>query len=63
MLEFRAYLLDKEGHISGRVDLLCEDENTARERAEQLVDGCTVELWQGNRKIDRFDPPPNALSF
>jgi len=30
----------------------------ARERAKQLVDGHAVELWQGDRKIDRFDHPP-----
>ncbi|WP_091967637.1 hypothetical protein [Bradyrhizobium shewense] len=62
MLEFRAYIIDEEGHVTDRIDLICEDEETARQRAEQLVDGHAVELWQDNHKIDRFDPPSRALS-
>jgi len=58
MLEFRAYIIDEEGHVTGRIDLVCEDEETARHRAQQLVDGHRVELWHRDRKIDRFDPPP-----
>ncbi|MCJ9729546.1 hypothetical protein [Bradyrhizobium sp. PRIMUS42] len=61
MLDFRAYIIDAEGHIAGRIDLFCEDEETARQRAQQLVDWRAVELWQGPHKIDRFEPPPRAL--
>jgi hypothetical protein len=41
-------------NIENRIDLICEDEATAKERAEQLVDGQYVELWQGDRKIATF---------
>ncbi|MFK4385160.1 hypothetical protein [Bradyrhizobium sp. USDA 223] len=57
MQEYRAYVVDQDGHFTTRIDLVCADEDSARERAKQLVDGHAVELWQGNRKIDRFDPP------
>ncbi|MBR1156232.1 hypothetical protein [Bradyrhizobium sp. JYMT SZCCT0428] len=54
MLNYRAYLLDREGHIKHRVELICEDEDTARERAKLLADGNDVELWLGTRRIATF---------
>jgi hypothetical protein len=54
MQEYRVYLLDSEGHITSRIDLACEDEEVARQRAKQLVDGHAVELWQGARLIGEF---------
>jgi hypothetical protein len=58
--EYRAYILDKDGHVTGRIDIVCEDEVAARQRAKQLVDGHAVELWEGDHKIERFEPPPDA---
>ena len=54
MNEFRVYLIGSDGHIKSRVDLICEHEEAARERAKQLVDGHDVELWQLGRKIATF---------
>ena len=54
MPDYRAYLLDQDGHIKLRVDLACEDEATAKERAKQLVQGHAVERWQGDRRIKTF---------
>ena len=54
--EYRAYILNWDGHIKSRIDLLCLNEEDARERAQQLVDGAAVELWEGPRRIARFDP-------
>jgi hypothetical protein len=54
MDEYRAYIMGSDGHIERRVDLICRDENTAKEQAKQLVDGRDVELWQGPRKLIRF---------
>ncbi len=56
MREFRAYTTDGEGHITLRVDIVVEDEAEARERAKLLVDGRAVELWEGARRLDRFEP-------
>lgn len=54
MQEYRAYILDRKGHVQSRVDLICTDEGTAMQHAKQLVDGHDVELWQGDRKIAVF---------
>jgi len=35
---------------------VCEDDESARERARQLVDADPIELWQGERFLGRFDP-------
>ena len=54
MLEYRAYLIGRDGHIVHRVDILCVDDEAAKERAQLLVDSHTVELWQGTRRIATF---------
>ena len=54
MEEYRAYLLGPDGHVESRIDLICSDETTAKERAEQLADDRPVELWQGDRKIAEY---------
>jgi hypothetical protein len=54
MQEYRAYLIGSDGHIIQRADLICADDETAKERAKQLVDGHDVELWQLGRKIATF---------
>jgi len=41
------YLLGPDGHV----DIVCSDEDTAKERAQQLAQDNAVELWQGDRKI------------
>ncbi|MDA9490821.1 hypothetical protein XI08_17340 [Bradyrhizobium sp. CCBAU 11361] len=56
MREFRAYIIDGEGHITLRIDLEVQDEAEARERARLLVDGHAVELWEGATRLDRFEP-------
>ena len=57
MHSFRAYVLDLDGHVIRRIDLACEKDDDAIERAKQLVDGYPVELWDGARKIAEFEPP------
>lgn len=56
MEEYRANLMGPDGHVMSRVDLICEDEETARERAQQLAQDRVVELWQGARKIAEYHP-------
>ena len=48
------YLIGSNGRIQQRIELVCEDDTTAKERADQLVDGHDVELWQLGRKIATF---------
>ena len=51
---YRAFLLGRDGHVFGRVDFYCETEEEAKQRAQLLVDGHDVELWQEARKIATF---------
>jgi hypothetical protein len=50
----RAYLLKPDGHVLRRIDLVCDDDDAAKARAEQLVDGHDVELWHRDKKIATF---------
>jgi len=56
MREFRACIIDGEGHIALRIDLEMQDEAEARERTKLLVNGHAVELWEGATRLDRFEP-------
>jgi hypothetical protein len=52
--EFRAYIVGEDGHFIRSVELVCPDEEVAKQYAEQLVDGHDVELWQAGRRISLF---------
>jgi hypothetical protein len=54
MADYRAYVLGEDGHFVRSVELVCPDDDTAKEYARNLVDGHDVELWQGERKIETF---------
>ena len=56
--DFRAFVIGPDGHVTNRIDLVCDSEDEARERAAQLVDGRAIELWEGARRIARFEPKP-----
>ena len=51
---YRAYLIGRDGHIIQRVDIECDDEETAKVRAKSLVDGHDVELWDGAQLLAEF---------
>jgi hypothetical protein len=52
MQGYRAYLIGPDGHIVKRVELVCADDEAAKEQAK--VDGYDVELWQEARRITEF---------
>jgi len=54
MAEYRAFILEEDGHIDRSVEFLCPDDEAAKTYARQFVDGHDVELWQGDRKIASF---------
>jgi hypothetical protein len=54
MLEYRAFMVGVDGHILRAIELVCPNDESAKEYARQLVDGCDVELWQGERQIQTF---------
>ena len=55
-IDYRAYVMEPGGHIAGRIDLTCADDATAKLRAELLADHEVIELWQGFRRVARFEP-------
>ena len=57
-MEYRAYLIGNDGHFFEAVPLVCATDAEAIEKAEQLVDGHAIELWQRDRKIAKFDRKP-----
>lgn len=53
---YRAYLIGPDDHITKCVEVRTDDEAVALRLAASLADRATVELWQGARKIARFEP-------
>jgi len=56
MKGYYAYIIGDDGHIVNRVDVLCDDDEEAKRRVQQLVDGHAIELWQEARKVASFEP-------
>ena len=54
MREYKGYFIGPDGRIAGRVDLVCADDDDARERAKDLADSQPVELWQLDRMIGKI---------
>lgn len=53
---YRVILLRKDGTVVGTVPVSARDDDLAIERAKALADGHAVELWDGLRFIEHFDP-------
>jgi hypothetical protein len=58
MAQYRAYIVGDDGHFMRAVDIFCNDDEAAKEKAKQLVDGHDAELWQLDRKIEIFKHEP-----
>ena len=58
MSGYCAYFTGDDGYIINSVTILAANDEEAKQRAKQLVDGRAVELWQEGRKIAAFDPSP-----
>ena len=56
MTGYYAYFTGDDGQITNRVIIIAANDEEAKERAKQLVDGYAVELWQERRRIATFDP-------
>jgi hypothetical protein len=65
LMIYRFYILDSSGALKGAATRMdCADDNAAIKQAKLIVGGCFVELWQGERRIGRFETktqskPPN----
>jgi hypothetical protein len=55
MTYFIAFRLTREGTVLDANEMYC-DEAEAKERARALATDAPVELWQGPRRVARFEP-------
>jgi len=58
MTEYRAYTLGPDGHLISFEPLVCRGDDEAIAKAQQLVDGHDVELWNGPRFVIRLSRTP-----
>jgi hypothetical protein len=57
MPEYRVYTIDRNGHIAGLPAIIeALDDQAAREKAKLGLNGHTIEVWIGPRRIAKFDP-------
>lgn len=53
-MDYRAYILDGDGRITGVHQLDCANDEEARETAGQLLDGHDLEVWHRERRVARL---------
>ncbi|QOG23487.1 MULTISPECIES: hypothetical protein [Bradyrhizobium] len=54
-MDYRAYILDDDGRITGVVhELDCANDEEAKEKAAQLLDGHDLDVWQLERHVGRL---------
>jgi hypothetical protein len=53
---YRAILLDAKGNVVGIERLTVGSDDEALARAEAMAAGYAVELWDGLRFLEHFDP-------
>jgi hypothetical protein len=60
MTHYRAYLIGRDSHLIKAVDFNCDDDEAAKKRAERMVDGHDVELWEHARRIANSQARDNS---
>jgi hypothetical protein len=58
LADYRADIVDVDGRVVRAIDLVCPNDEIAKEHARSLVDGHDVELWRGARHIEKFKHKP-----
>jgi hypothetical protein len=54
MPDYRAYLLDEQGHIIKPFEFESDDDTAALEHARRYVDGHDVEVWHLGRVVGKL---------
>jgi hypothetical protein len=62
MTEYRAYVIDEDGHIRTFRAFVCDGDADAMVWAKQLLDGNDIELWSGDRFVSRLNHKPEAAA-
>lgn len=58
---YRAFQVDPDGHVSGCIDLACDDDEQAKREAALLVLDHRIELWRLDQRIAQFESPAEVL--
>jgi hypothetical protein len=53
-VEYRAFFLDKSGHIQRRQDFEAADDESALRHAKQWLDRADIEVWQLGRVVGKL---------
>ena len=56
--QYSAYVLDPNQQVARVMMLDCASDEEAGQQAQALVELHPIELWNGKRRVGRFDPPP-----
>ncbi len=62
MPSYYLYLFDRKGSISKRIDLVCNDDDHARDVAAAHSHHLGMELWQGARLVETYNRPLDSQS-
>ena len=54
MLDYRAYFVGPQIRFIGYRLFVCEDDGEAIEKAKEIFEGPTIELWCGARLVTRI---------
>jgi hypothetical protein len=57
MPQYRIYILEEHGDLVSAVNLDCVDDEAAKERIKELVDGRELELWRLVARLELDNPP------
>jgi hypothetical protein len=59
MPDYRIYSITQDNHIASRpVTIVCDDDTTAVQQSQKLLDRNDVQLWQGRRLVTRLKANP-----
>jgi hypothetical protein len=54
MQDYRVFVIGLGGHVIDRFEFWCQNDEEAKEKAQQLLGGQDGELWQQGRRIAEF---------
>jgi hypothetical protein len=54
VVDYRVYFVGSDGHFVRFVGLSCSDDAEAIGQARRLIEGQDIELWSGERFIERL---------
>ncbi len=55
---YRAFLLDDEGHVFSALPLDCQNDEEALAKAKQLLNGRDIEVWELGRMVGTLRHKP-----